>query len=228
MKYLKKFDQINESNLDIHSICQKYNITNYTINEDGSIDVDGYVDLSYQKLTKLPIQFGKVSGYFYCNDNKLTTLEGAPKEVGLDFYCYNNQLTTLEGAPLSVGGHFDCDSNQLISLKGAPLSVGGDFNCRYNELVTLNGISEIGGHFDCGGNSVEEICDFGYNPVQVIWDIFYNNKFLEKIKHIYTDLWMSDGWTLQGDVLEQIAEELGIELSEDWIDQVEAVGYQVI
>ena len=30
----------------IEEICEKYNIRNYTINEDGSIDVDGYVNLS--------------------------------------------------------------------------------------------------------------------------------------------------------------------------------------
>ena len=35
MKHIKKF---NESTDNIISICKKYGITNYTINEDGSID----------------------------------------------------------------------------------------------------------------------------------------------------------------------------------------------
>ena len=30
----------------IHDICKVYNINNYTINSDGSIDVDGNVNLS--------------------------------------------------------------------------------------------------------------------------------------------------------------------------------------
>ena len=42
MKYLKKF---NESVEDIDSICKKYGIKNYTINVDGTVDVDGNVDL---------------------------------------------------------------------------------------------------------------------------------------------------------------------------------------
>ena len=34
----------------IHDICKRYNIKNYTINPDGSIDVNGDVDL-YNKAT---------------------------------------------------------------------------------------------------------------------------------------------------------------------------------
>jgi len=37
---------------EIHKICKEYGIENYTINNDGSIDVDGYVDLSNMELTK--------------------------------------------------------------------------------------------------------------------------------------------------------------------------------
>jgi hypothetical protein len=45
------------SKVDIDSICEKYGITNYTINDDGSIDVDGDVNLSCKNLTKLPLKF---------------------------------------------------------------------------------------------------------------------------------------------------------------------------
>jgi len=31
--------------MTIDEICRKYDIRNYTINDDGTIDVDGYVDL---------------------------------------------------------------------------------------------------------------------------------------------------------------------------------------
>jgi len=47
----------------------------YTINDDGSIDVDGEVDLSRKKLTKIPFKFRNVSGGFYCNNNQLTSLK---------------------------------------------------------------------------------------------------------------------------------------------------------
>jgi len=71
MKNLKLF----ESFEDIDSICSEYNITNYTIN-NGLVDVDGSVNLHKQKLTKLPLKFGKVTGGFFCSNNKLTSLEG--------------------------------------------------------------------------------------------------------------------------------------------------------
>jgi len=100
-----------ESFNEIHKICQKYGIENYTINTDGTIDVGGHVDLSDTDLEKLPLKFRNVSGDFYCNDNNLTTLEGAPKSVGGHFSCRKNNLTTLVGAPQSVSGDFYCYGN---------------------------------------------------------------------------------------------------------------------
>jgi hypothetical protein len=100
----------------------------WTLNPDGSYDVDGDVDLSYQHLTKLPYKFRHVTGGFYCYDNKLTSLTGAPKTVGGDFYCSYNQLTSLTGAPKTVGGNFYCydnkkkfsedDVNKVCKVKG--------------------------------------------------------------------------------------------------------------
>jgi hypothetical protein len=113
MKYLKKF---NESVEDIDSICKKYGIENYTINEDGTVDVDGNVYLSYKKLSKLPLKFGRVTGNFYCHKNQLTTLEGCPREVGRDFFCTNNKLTTLEGCPREVGEDFVFIYNKLTII----------------------------------------------------------------------------------------------------------------
>jgi hypothetical protein len=62
---------------------------NYTTNSDGTIDVFDNVFL-YNRLgdvKKLPVRFGKVSGYFDCRGNKLTTLEDCPKYIGGKFYC---------------------------------------------------------------------------------------------------------------------------------------------
>ena len=109
MKHIKEYNSFK----DIDAICQRYGITNYTIN-NGLVDVDASVDLSYMRLTKLPLQFGKVTGNFNCSNNKLTsTLEGAPKTVEGNFNCHSNKLTSLEGAPQSVGGDFYCDNNPL-------------------------------------------------------------------------------------------------------------------
>ena len=77
-----------------------------TKNADGSIDVDGDVDLFNLNLKKLPLKFNRVNGNFDCYKNQLTSLEGAPNAVGGDFYCSFNQLISLEGVPKKVGRDF--------------------------------------------------------------------------------------------------------------------------
>jgi len=140
MKYLKLF----ESFEDIHKICTKYNIKNYTINTDGSIDVDErVVDLRFEKLTKLPLKFNKVNGSFYCSQNNLTSLEGSPKEVNHNFFCYNNKLTSFKGAPKIIRLGFYCENNKINSFEYFPGYV------RY-----------------------EIICD--NNPIWEIWRLFYD------------------------------------------------------
>ena len=135
----------------IHDICEKYNIKNYTINPDGSIDVNGNVDLSYKKLTELPLTFNRVTGYFNCSNNKLTSLKGSPKWVGGYFYCYNNKLTSLEFSPEYVGGDFNCVFNDLTNnycdteigsnfyttLKQDGLTINNNKATNYNEWRKL-------------------------------------------------------------------------------------------
>jgi hypothetical protein len=120
----------------IDSICEKYNIINYSINSDGSVDVDGNVNLYDEELDKFPLKFGKVSGRFSCTRNRLTKLEGAPHSVGGDFRCGQNNLTSLVGGPHTVVGDYHCHQNDLTSLMGGPNEVGGDFDASYNDLIT--------------------------------------------------------------------------------------------
>jgi hypothetical protein len=120
---------------EIKAICEIYKIVKYTINDDGTVDVnDKLVDLSYKNMTKLPLKFGKVTGDFCCSYNNLTSLEGSPISVGGSFYCSNNILTSLEGSPKYVDGYFCCYNNILTSLEGSPTSVGGRFWCWRNPL----------------------------------------------------------------------------------------------
>jgi hypothetical protein len=112
--------------MTIEEICQKYNITNYTINPDGSIDVDGDVDLYNKGLTELPLTFNKVTGWFDCNDNKLTRLKGCPRWIGGSFNFDFNQLTSLEFSPEYVGGYFSCEFNDLTDNL-CDTEIGGDF-----------------------------------------------------------------------------------------------------
>ena len=108
-----------------------------TKNPDGTLDVDGNVDLRDKGFKELPFKFGRVSGNFLCDNNKLTSLAGAPREVDGDFFCSVNQLTTLAGAPREVGGSFSCYINQLTSLAGAPVKVDGGFFYHSNKLTDV-------------------------------------------------------------------------------------------
>jgi hypothetical protein len=158
MKKIKDYQLFLESQDSIESICRKYGIRNYTINEDYSIDVDGDVNLSDEELLKLPLKFRTVTGWFSCYKNQLTSLEGAPLSVGGDFYCDDNQLTSLKGCPLSVGGNFGCSFNKLTTLKGGPKEVGVHFDCQNNQLTSLESSPKsVGGNFFCSGNQLTNL-----------------------------------------------------------------------
>jgi hypothetical protein len=144
MKYVKIFEWFNKKE-DLEINLKKYGVTNYTINDDYTIDVDGDVNLSNRKLNKLPFKFGKVTGNFYCDDNGLESLDGCPYYVGGNFSCSGNKFTDLVGSPSDVGGFFNCQYNDnLTSLDGMSLEIGGSFNCRNNpNLTELDSISNI-------------------------------------------------------------------------------------
>jgi hypothetical protein len=236
MKLFKYNQFINESNQDIDSICRKYGIENYTINTDGSIDVDGYVNLSTEGLTKLPLKFGNVTGYFYCSRNQLTTLEGCPESVDGDFYCFHNQLTTLEGGPKSVGGYFDCTDNQLTTLEGCPKSVGGYFNCSDNQLTTLEGCPKRvgGGYFNCSDNQLtnfhgfledwEGNIDFSNNPCQEILNLFPEEKWCQSID-LLNEFEVIRGNKVYLDGLEEVYYQLKVKLPEE---DIKIKGYEII
>ena len=120
----------------IHDICKRYNIKNYTINDDGSIDVNGDVSLSYDGLTELPLRFNRVTGSFSCFDNKLTSLKGCPRWVGDWFSCGSNKLTSLEFSPEYVGNDFFCSDNYLIDNYCDTEIVGGFYTSLKQDGLT--------------------------------------------------------------------------------------------
>jgi hypothetical protein len=125
---IKKYSTfINESKMKveiekIEHLCNYYNIKDFHINEDGTVDVYGDVLLNNLPggLDKLPVKFGEVTGDFNCGHNQLTTLEGSPHTVGGMFSCYKNQITSMEGGPSSVGSRYEVGNNSIKSFKGFP------------------------------------------------------------------------------------------------------------
>ena len=147
---IKNYQKFLESNqdIDIDAICNQYGITNHTINSDGTVDVDGDVNISSwlrlrkERLTKLPLKFGRVTGWFDCSGNQLTSLEGCPNWVGGDFYCQNNQLTNLIGGPEVVIDNYYADRNQINDFIGFPDDYEG--YCSFDD----NPVEDILDQFD--------------------------------------------------------------------------------
>jgi hypothetical protein len=126
----------------ISLICKQYDIKNYTINDDGSIDVNGEVNLYKKGLTELPLTFNKVNGYFDCGNNILTSLKGSPRWVGSSFYCNWNRLTSLEFGPEYVGSDFSCNNNNLTN-NYCDTEIGGRFFTTLNQDGMIFDYNEI-------------------------------------------------------------------------------------
>ena len=171
MKNILSQSQISE----IKRICVEYSIWNYEINNDGSIDVDGDVNIQFKSMTRLPLKFNTVTGDFNCYRNKLTTLEGSPGKVGGNVFLNDNRLTSLVGGPSEVGSDYECCDNGLITLEGLPKIINGDLTFCGNSVTTLIGSPEIiKGKFDCTRN---QLTSLEHLP-KILGDVYiYNNPF---------------------------------------------------
>ncbi|MEZ7500445.1 hypothetical protein QO200_17070 [Flavobacterium sp. Arc3] len=189
-------------------IIKRYRILidNFTINDDGLIDVKGNVKICDGKLQKLPLRFRNVSGNFHCNSNCLKTLIGSPQWVGGSFNCSDNDLYTLKHGPVIVRGTYRCSENNLITLKGCAIEVGRDLLCNNNNLVNLVGSPDkIHGYFNCKLNklrslegspkemfgrfhvSYNRLNDFSGAPQNMRCEIYATSNFLNNLKGLPID-----------------------------------------
>ena len=142
---------------------------NLKVNQDGTIDAKGSVDLDRERLLSdpfkslfpletLPFQFKTVEKDFDCRHNNLSNLKGSPETVGGSFLCYHNSIESLEGAPKIVQGSFLCYDNRFSSLQGCPEVIGGKFDCSYSNITSLEGGPKIVyGDFDCTQTKLESL-----------------------------------------------------------------------
>lgn len=119
-------EQIVEDN-EIHHICKKYGIENYTINNDGSIDIGGHVNLRSRDLEELPLKFNVINGDLIVSFNRLTSLKNFPRKVYGKIYCSHNYIENLINSPCEISSIFDLYNNPLKSLKG--------YNLDFNKLL---------------------------------------------------------------------------------------------
>lgn len=179
----------------IKSICDRYNIRNYTITEDGVVNVDGTVAIEYSGLNEIPVKFGIVNVSFDIERNNLTSLEGSPRECE-NFYCSYNALKSLKGCPEKVKGSFWCVHNKLTSLEYISESVI-TIACRNNQIRDFKGVSE----FFEGEIACEE------NPVYHVYKLFETSKCIK---------WLNEFEVIRGntvvlDRLEEVYHQLNME-----------------
>jgi hypothetical protein len=167
--------QIEKENID--SLCEKYNIENYTINSDGFIDVNGDVNLFSRGLTDLPLKFNKVTGNFDCGSNKLTSLAGCPKDVGGNFDCQDNELTSLEHSPSIIAGNFNYSNNKLSHLEYCTYNIGGSHNYSSNDLPQrfIEAFSLL--------NDEEKRIFLRYQSIEEIWTDIFNMENCDDFIH---------------------------------------------
>lgn len=143
---------------EIKAWLDAHEVSNYIINNDLSVTVNGNVNLNGILAEKvLPVKFKDVVGYFDISNNSLISLEGSPHSVTRDFNCSNNQLESLFDAPYKVFD-FDCSNNMLKNLSYCPKEIQGFFNCSNNNLDSLLGVPRtIKDYFDCSNNNITSL-----------------------------------------------------------------------
>ncbi|MFG4004616.1 hypothetical protein [Flavobacterium aquidurense] len=167
----------------IQQECQKYNISNYKINADMSIDVKGDVKITDENITKLPLKFNNVNGNFICCRNKLTTLVGSPVIIGGNANFSGNMLTSLKGCPKYIYGHITFNQNQLTSLEYCPDYIGKNFNCSDNEITSLDFFPKnLGGKFNCRRNPNDQEFVFREKSILDLMIKYDNIDILSKIQ----------------------------------------------
>ena len=134
-----------EENLmgDLVATLTQLGINSYKIQKDGSVDVDGDVNLKKKGLSEIPVKFGIVTGDFDISRYKLTSLKNSPEIVKSSFNCMHNELESLEHSPAYIGNDFACSRNNLKDLSKGPLLVRGDYGCAFNPDISEEDVRSI-------------------------------------------------------------------------------------
>jgi len=136
-RFVEESDPIKDMKIGTREVIKmwlrEYDIINYRINDDLSIDCYQNVRLVRRNLHNFPdyIQFDRVFGVFNIQHNFFTTLRGCPKMVSGLFSCSNNLLTSLKYAPKEAM-HFYCHHNRKKFTKKEVLKY-----CKVRDLIEV-------------------------------------------------------------------------------------------
>ena len=200
---------------EIHTICDKYRIKNYAINNDMSIDVVDNILLQRENLNEIPINFNIVYGDFICSDNNLKSLKGCPKYVSKNFDCHNNQLEILKHSPEYVGYSYNCGLNNLKSLNHTPKKVS-DLYCNDNQLKSFEYCPDIKYNLEIEHNNIKTFNFFpnvGHNivfydnSINELWVLFKSRDYIDYFNEL--DIIQQDGEVVILDRLNYFLTDIG-------------------
>lgn len=128
-------------------------ISNYTINDDNTVSVDGDLELIGLRYKQLPVTFKEVTGDIKITGGMLANLQGLPKEINGHLSIASADNITLIGAPRRVGG-LDIHGTILTTFTSSPIrEITGDVTLTAMNLTNLMGLpAEISGSLTINSN----------------------------------------------------------------------------
>lgn len=104
----------------IENYCNGF--SSYSVDDYGVVNIKGdlIIHSSKEKISKIEVEFGKVSGSFVASYLELTSLKNCPKRVMRNYVVSCNRLRNFKYAPEYVGDSFYCRDNRtsITSFEG--------------------------------------------------------------------------------------------------------------
>lgn len=140
---------------NIEEVLDQYNVVDYSINNDGSVNLTKDITFFKKNLDKIPFSVSKAPRILDYSFNNISSLEGSPEECDTIFYAMNN-ISDLKGITitsrlLSLSNNkieklnfpkgFKTDElllnhNNIYELTGIPINFNGKILLNHNPIET--------------------------------------------------------------------------------------------
>lgn len=123
---------------NIKEVLDQYNVVDYTINNDGSVNLTKDITFFKKNLDKIPFKISIAPRVLDFSFNNITSLEGSPKECNVVFYAMNN-ISDLTGVPV-VSKLLSLSNNKLEKLNFPKGFKTDELLLNHNNIYELTGI----------------------------------------------------------------------------------------